>query len=75
MLPSADPLDADHIRVAAAADPWLTTTMAAKRALVCDVTIVRAARRGDLTGSRVGRRWRFRASAVDRWLETLRWTA
>src|SRR5690242_4689221 len=54
----------------AADAPWLDVAGAAVRALVSQPTILRAARRGQLKGYKIGgqRLWRFRPEDVDEWV-------
>jgi len=55
-----------------APDPWLDVRGAAAKSLTSESTILRAARSGRLVGFKVNgnRCWRFRASAVDAWIES-----
>jgi excisionase family DNA binding protein len=55
-----------------ATDRWLDVRGASARSLTSDSTILRAARSGKLVGFKVNgnRCWRFRASAVDAWIES-----
>ena len=55
-----------------AIDRWLDAVGAAERSLTSLSTILREARAGRLVGYRIGgrRNWRFRSSAVDRWIES-----
>jgi excisionase family DNA binding protein len=52
---------------------WLNVARAGERAGVSTATIMRAARRGDLTGYKVGfgkKLWRFRPQDIDAWIMT-----
>jgi excisionase family DNA binding protein len=53
-------------------DPWLDVRGAISRSLTSESTVLRAARSGKLQGYRINgnRVWRFRASAVDAWIES-----
>jgi len=46
----------------------LTVEQAAEYLQLNPETVRRAARRGRIPAARIGRRWRFRKTALDRWL-------
>jgi len=48
---------------------WLTLEEAAKHLKIGKSTIYRLAREGDLPAHRMGRRWRFDAEELDKWLK------
>jgi excisionase family DNA binding protein len=50
-------------------EPLLDTTEAAALLRIHPKTLQRLARSGEVTGIQIGRLWRFRASALNRWLE------
>jgi hypothetical protein len=58
--------------MAPADDPWLDVRGAVSRSLTSESTVLRAARLKKLVGFKVNgnRVWRFRASAVDAWIES-----
>ncbi|MDP9158795.1 MAG: helix-turn-helix domain-containing protein [Acidobacteriota bacterium] len=48
----------------------LTTKQAAKHLLIHPKTLERKARAGEIPGYRVGRRWKFRLSLLDQFLQS-----
>jgi len=52
-------------------EPLLDTVEAAALLKIHPKTLQKMARTGEITGIQVGRLWRFRASALNRWLEEI----
>jgi excisionase family DNA binding protein len=52
-------------------EPLLSDTKVSKLLGLHPKTVARMARRGELPAIRIGRYWRFRASELDAWLETI----
>jgi excisionase family DNA binding protein len=52
-------------------EPLLDSEQAAALIRIHAKTLQRMARNGEITGIRVGKLWRFRASALNRWLEKI----
>lgn len=52
-------------------EPLLSDTQASELLGLHAKTVQRMARRGELPAIRIGRYWRFRASELNAWLETL----
>lgn len=51
----------------------LTLAEAAKTVRLCEKTLVRAIKRGDLVASKLGGRWRIRRSELEAWFESRRY--
>lgn len=58
--------DTDHVF-----EPLLDSSQAAALLQIHPKTLQRLARRGEVTGVRVGKLWRFRASQLNQWLEKM----
>jgi excisionase family DNA binding protein len=58
-------------RIAPQFEPLLSDTQASELLGLHAKTVQRMARRGEIPAIRIGRYWRFRASELDAWLETL----
>jgi len=56
---------------AQAFEPLLDSEEAAALLKIHPKTLQRMARNGEITGIQIGRVWRFRASALNRWLEEI----
>lgn len=54
---------------AAQFEPLLSDTQASGLLGLHPKTVARMARRGELPAIRIGRYWRFRASALNRWID------
>jgi excisionase family DNA binding protein len=52
-------------------EPLLDSEEAAALIKIHPKTLQRMARHGEITGIRVGKLWRFRASSLNRWLEKI----
>ncbi len=52
-------------------EPLLDSVEAAALLKIHPKTLQKKARRGEVTGIQVGKRWRFRASALNEWLERI----
>jgi excisionase family DNA binding protein len=52
-------------------EPLLDTEEAAALLKIHPKTLQRLARNGEIAGIQIGRLWRFRASALNRWLERM----
>lgn len=52
-------------------EPLLDSDEAAALLKIHPKTLQRLARRGEIAGIQIGRLWRFRASALNRWLESM----
>lgn len=52
-------------------EPLLDSEEAAALLKIHPKTLQRMARRGDVVGIQIGRLWRFRVSALNRWLEKI----
>jgi len=52
-------------------EPLLDTVEAAALLKIHPKTLQKMARTGEITGIQVGKLWRFRASALNRWLEEI----
>jgi excisionase family DNA binding protein len=52
-------------------EPLLDCTEAAKLLRMHPKTVRAKARKGEIPGIQIGRAWRFRASALNQWIETI----
>lgn len=52
-------------------EPLLDSTEAAALLRIHPKTLQKLARSGEIAGIQIGRLWRFRASALNRWLERM----
>ena len=52
-------------------EPLLESEEAAALLKIHPKTLQRMARNGEITGIRIGKLWRFRASALNHWLESM----
>jgi excisionase family DNA binding protein len=52
-------------------EPLLDSEEAAALVKIHPKTLQRMARHGEITGIRIGKLWRFRASSLNRWLEKI----
>jgi excisionase family DNA binding protein len=52
-------------------EPLLDSEEAAALIKIHPKTLQRMARHGEITGIRIGKLWRFRASSLNRWLEKI----
>lgn len=52
-------------------EPLLESDEAAALLKIHPKTLQRMARNGEITGIRIGKLWRFRASSLNRWLENI----
>lgn len=52
-------------------EPLLDTTEAAALLKIHPKTLQKMARNGEITGIQIGKLWRFRASALNEWLEKI----
>ncbi len=68
---SEDPLERKRIQSQRDFEPLLDTDEAAKLLRMHPRTLRTKARRGSIPAVQVGKRWRFRASTLDRWLAKL----
>lgn len=68
---SEDPLERKRIQSQRDFEPLLDTDETAKLLRMHPRTLRTKARRGSIPAVQVGKRWRFRASTLDRWLAKL----
>ena len=66
-----NPLERKRIQSQGDFEPLLDTDEAAKLLRMHPRTLRTKARRGSIPAVQVGKRWRFRASTLDRWLAKL----
>jgi excisionase family DNA binding protein len=66
-----NPLERKRIQSQRDFEPLLDTDEAAKLLRMHPRTLRTKARRGSIPAVQVGKRWRFRASTLDRWLAKL----
>jgi excisionase family DNA binding protein len=71
-MPSAARSESENARDSAPGfEPLLDSAEAAALLRIHPKTLQRLARTGEIAGIQIGRLWRFRASALNRWLERM----